>query len=178
MEQARPPETSVGRRVVLALAIPGLALLAGCCFIGVQVVRLWTDPPYATVEEMRSEPLFAPPPGGVEISREEIGANPIPFLPPQGHVEVTYASDRDTGELARWYMSEYGKRYGLEGYTEPSGGRAFMRASLPEPPRSTSVTVYDRDSPLLDEGYKQLKMPAGTRTIVSVGISNNRGRED
>ncbi|MDQ3327284.1 MAG: hypothetical protein M3506_02005 [Chloroflexota bacterium] len=108
MEQASPPSTSVGRRVALALAIPVVLLLAGCCFIGVQVVRLWTDPPYAMVEEMRAEPLFAPPPGGVEISREEIGANPIPFLPPQGHVSVAYASDRDVGELARWYWPSTG----------------------------------------------------------------------
>ena len=168
----------MGRRVALTLAIPGLALMAGCCFIGVQVVRLWTDPPYATVEGMRSEPLFAAPPGGVEISREESSANPIPLLPPQGHVSVTYASDQGIVELTDWYMQNYGERYGLEGYTEPSGGRAFMSASLSGPPRGTSVTIYDRDSPLLDEGYKRRKAPEGTRTIVSVAISNYRGRED
>jgi len=178
MEQANPPGTSVGRRVALALAIPGLALMAGCCFIGVQVVRLWTDPPYATVEEMRSEPLFAPPPGGVEISREESSANPIPFLPPQGHVSVTYASDRGIVELTDWYKQNYGERYGLEGHTKPFAGSVDLGALLHDPPRSAGVGIYNRDSPMLDEGYKRLKMPDGTRTYVIVGISNNRGRED
>ncbi len=176
MEQANPPGTSVGRRV--ALAIPMVALMAGCCFIGVQVVRLWTDPPYATVEEMRSEPLLAPPPGGVEISREESSGNPIPFLPPRGHVSVAYASDRGIVEITDWYMQNYGERYGLEGHTKPSGGSVDLITLLRDPPRGASVLIYEKDSPFLAKGYAEMDVPANTRTLVSVAISNYRGRED
>jgi len=40
------------------------------------------------------------------------------------------------------------------------------------------VAIYEKDSPLLDKGYKALDMPASTRTIVSVGIGNGKGADD
>jgi len=110
MEQTDPPRRS-GR---LIIAIP-VVMLAACCFVGALGVRYVVDPPWATLDELRSEPFLAPPPGGVEIYRDEIAPGPISFLPPQGHVGIANASGRDAGEVARWYMETYGERYQLEG---------------------------------------------------------------
>ena len=64
------------------------------------------------------------------------------------------------------------------GYTELSVGQADLLTRLHDPPRSIGVTIYEKDSPLLDKGYKALDMPASTRTIVSVGIGNRKGADD
>ena len=64
-----------GRRSALgSVAIIGIvAFLCLACTLAPRPL------PWATLDKLRAEPILGPPPDNVEVYREEVGPNPVPF---------------------------------------------------------------------------------------------------